>query len=66
MRGDTARKWEVANLIFDERLFDLVRVLHRITAPPMAGNVPHELLGGMALARLFRQGQERRSPEPEA
>lgn len=46
---DTARRGEVVNLMFEERLFDLVGVLHRITDPLMAENVPHELIGGMAV-----------------
>jgi len=46
---DTARRGEVVNLMFEERLFDLVGVLHKITDPLMAENVPHELIGGMAV-----------------
>jgi hypothetical protein len=46
---DTAQKGEVVNLMFEQRLFDLVGVLHRITDPLMAERVPHELIGGMAV-----------------
>jgi hypothetical protein len=46
---DTARRGDVVNLMFEQRLFDLVGVLHRITDPLMAANVPHELIGGMAV-----------------
>jgi len=46
---DTERRGEVVNLMFEQRLFDLVGVLHRITDPLMAANVPHELIGGMAV-----------------
>jgi hypothetical protein len=46
---DAARKGEVVNLMFEERLFSLVGVLHKITDPLMAENVPHELIGGLAV-----------------
>jgi hypothetical protein len=35
--------------MFEERLFNLVGVLHRITDPLMAENIPHELIGGLAV-----------------
>lgn len=46
---DTAQKGEAINLIFEERLFGLVGVLHKIADPLMAENVPHELIGGLAV-----------------
>ena len=46
---ETARKGEVINLMFEQRLFDLVGVLHKITSPLMAAGVPHELIGGLAV-----------------
>jgi hypothetical protein len=46
---DTARKGEVINLNFEERLFDLVGILHKIADPLMAADVPHELIGGLAV-----------------
>ncbi len=46
---DTARKGEAINLMFEERLFDLVGVLHKIADPLMTENVPHELIGGLAV-----------------
>jgi hypothetical protein len=46
---ETARKGEVVNLMFEERLFDLVGILHKITDPLMAASVPHELIGGLAV-----------------
>jgi hypothetical protein len=35
--------------MFEERLFDLVGVLHRITDALAAENIPHELIGGLAV-----------------
>ena len=46
---DTALKGELINLMFEERLFSLVGVLHKITEPLMAEGVPHELIGGLAV-----------------
>ena len=46
---DAARKGEVVNLMFEERLFDLVGVLHKITDALAAENIPHELIGGLAV-----------------
>lgn len=46
---NAADKGEVVNLMFEERLFDLVGVLHKITDPLMAEEVPHELVGGLAV-----------------
>jgi hypothetical protein len=46
---DTAQKGEVVNLMFEERLFDLVGVLHKITDALAAENIPHELIGGLAV-----------------
>src|SRR5271157_5867470 len=46
---DTAQKGEVVNLMFEERLFDLVGVLHKITDALTAENIPHELIGGLAV-----------------
>ena len=47
--SDAAAKGEVVNLMFEERLFELVGVVHKITDPLMAENVPHELIGGLAV-----------------
>jgi hypothetical protein len=46
---DTAQKGEVINLMFEERLFDLVGVLHKITDALAAEDIPHELIGGLAV-----------------
>ncbi|HXM44635.1 MAG TPA: hypothetical protein VN924_25585 [Bryobacteraceae bacterium] len=35
--------------MFEQRLFDLAGVLHKIAGPLMAEGVPHELIGGLAV-----------------
>ncbi len=44
-----AEKGDAVNLVFEERLFDLVGVLHKIAGPLATGQVPHELVGGLAV-----------------
>jgi hypothetical protein len=34
--------------MFEQPLFDLAGVLHKIAGPLMAAGVPHELIGGLA------------------
>jgi hypothetical protein len=46
---DTADRGEAVNLVFEQRLFDLAGILHKITGPLMAEGVPHELIGGLAV-----------------
>lgn len=46
---DAAAKGEAVNLMFEERLFELVSVLHRITTALVTENIPHELIGGLAV-----------------
>ena len=47
--AETIRKGEAVNTLFEERLFDLISILHRITSPLMAEAVPHEVIGGLAV-----------------
>jgi hypothetical protein len=47
--AQAAEKGEVVNILFEERLFDLVGVLHKITATLTAEGIPHELIGGLAV-----------------
>jgi len=47
--ADAAQKGEVVNTLFEERLFDLVGILGKITDPLMAQGVSHELVGGLAV-----------------
>src|SRR6266566_8531324 len=44
-----AAKGEAINSLFEERLFDLVGVLHKIAAVLAAENVSYELIGGLAV-----------------
>jgi hypothetical protein len=46
---DTARKGEVANTLFEQRLFDLVGTLQKITEPLENSGIAHELIGGLAV-----------------
>jgi hypothetical protein len=46
---ETAEHGEAVNLVFEQRLFDLAGILHKITGPLMAEGVPHELIGGLAV-----------------
>jgi len=46
---ETADRGEAVNLMFEQRLFDLAGILHKITSPLMAEGVPHELIGGLAV-----------------
>jgi hypothetical protein len=47
--NDTLRNGEVVNTLFEERLFDLVGVLHRITDQLTASAISHEVIGGLAV-----------------
>lgn len=47
--AEAAEKGEVVNILFEERLFDLAGVLHKITATLTAEGIPHELIGGLAV-----------------
>jgi len=40
---------QFAVLVFEQRLFDLASILHKITGPLMAEGAPHELIGGLAV-----------------
>jgi hypothetical protein len=46
---ETAARGEAVNLVFEQRLFEMVAILHKITDALVAGNVPHELVGGLAV-----------------
>jgi hypothetical protein len=47
--ADVAGKGEAVNTVFEERLFDLVGILHKITDALASENIPHELIGGLAV-----------------
>ncbi len=46
---EVASKGEAVNLVFEERLFNLVGILYKITDPLAAANIPHEVIGGLAV-----------------
>ena len=46
---EAADRGEAVNLVFEQRLFDLAGILHKVTRPLMAEGVPHELIGGLAV-----------------
>jgi hypothetical protein len=45
----TAARGEAINTLFEERLFDLVGVLHKIAQALSHGGIPYELIGGLAV-----------------
>ena len=46
---ETASKGEVVNLVFEERLFNLVGILQKIAGPFVAAGIPYEVVGGLAV-----------------
>ena len=46
---ETAARGEVVNLMFEERLFNLVGILQKIADPLTAAGVPYEVVGGLAV-----------------
>src|SRR5207245_2924657 len=51
----TARKGEAVNLMFEERLFGLVEIVHRVADMFKVENIPYEIIGGMAVAAQIEQ-----------
>jgi hypothetical protein len=47
---DTTTEGQAINLMFEERLFGLVEILHKATDMFRAEGIPYELIGGMAVA----------------
>jgi hypothetical protein len=47
--ADAANKGEALNTVFEERLFRLVGILHKITDALTAEHIPHEVIGGLAV-----------------
>jgi hypothetical protein len=47
---DTATKGAAINLMFEERLFGLVEILHKAADMFTAEGIPYEIIGGMAVA----------------
>ena len=46
---DAANRGEAVNTLFEERLFELVGVLHRIADTLSAEHIPYEVTGGLAV-----------------
>jgi len=46
---ETAEKGEVVNILFEERLFNLVGILQKIAQPLATANLPYEVVGGLAV-----------------
>jgi hypothetical protein len=44
-----AAKGEAVNLVFEERLFNLVGILQKIADPLEEANIPYEVVGGLAV-----------------
>jgi hypothetical protein len=50
-----AKKGEAVNLMFEERLFGLVEILHKVADMFTAEGIPYETIGGMAVAAHIEQ-----------
>ena len=46
---EVAFKGEAVNLVFEERLFNLVGILQKIADPLVEASIPHEVVGGLAV-----------------
>ena len=46
---DTVARGELVNVVFEQRLFELAAVLHRITSLLEGVDIPHEVVGGLAV-----------------
>jgi hypothetical protein len=46
---DTVARGELVNVVFEQRLFELAAVLHRITGLLDETAIPHEVVGGLAV-----------------
>ena len=47
--ADVAEKGEAVNILFEERLFNLAVILHKISDALNAEGIPHEVVGGLAV-----------------
>jgi len=47
--GDAASNREFVNILFEERVFELIGTLQKLSAPLEKAGVPHELVGGLAV-----------------
>src|SRR6266404_6213102 len=54
---DTATKGGAINLMFEERLFGLVEILHKVADMFTAEGIPYEIIGGMAVAAHLERAE---------
>ena len=47
--GNAASKREFVNVLFEERVFELIGTLQKLSQPLEQAGVPHELVGGLAV-----------------
>jgi hypothetical protein len=47
--GNAASRREFVNVLFEERVFELIGTLHKLSLPLEQAGVPHELVGGLAV-----------------
>lgn len=47
--GNAASKREFVNILFEERVFELVGTLQKLSLPLEQAGVPHELVGGLGV-----------------
>lgn len=47
--GNAASKREFVNVLFEERVFELIGTLQKLSLPLEQAGVPHELVGGLAV-----------------
>lgn len=47
--GNAASKREFVNVLFEERVFELIGTLQKLSGPLEDAGIPHELVGGLAV-----------------
>jgi hypothetical protein len=60
--ADAADRGEAVNTLFEERLFGLVGVLHKITDTFTSHRIPHELIGGLAVLIYVEEANPEHTP----
>ena len=59
---ETAEKGEAVNLLFEERFFALVGILEKISDPLIAEEIPHEVIGGVAMLIYVEEADPSQTP----
>lgn len=57
-----AQKGELVNILFEERLFELISLLHRITGLLVAGQIPQQVVGELAVLIHVEEASPEHSP----